>query len=143
MIEDQAIVYEVSYPHPPEQVWQALVDSRALAQWLLPNDFAPIAGGHFTMDCDPLGEIAGEVLELDPPRRMSWRWVGVFGDTIVTFDLTPADGGTLLRLEHRGWNATTAAHREHFDSGWPGKLQIGLPKVLTESAAHTPCGEGR
>lgn len=32
---------EVFYPHPPERVWLLLTNSRALAAWLMENDFEP------------------------------------------------------------------------------------------------------
>ncbi len=37
MIKDNAVVYELWYPHPPERVWRALTDPVELAQWLMPS----------------------------------------------------------------------------------------------------------
>jgi uncharacterized protein YndB with AHSA1/START domain len=68
----------VSYPHPPQRVWQALTSSEALATWLMPNDFKPVVGHRFTLQARPrplLGFnniVRCEVIELDPPRRMTW-----------------------------------------------------------------------
>src|SRR5207247_8606355 len=39
---------EVLIPQPREQVWRAITDSSALAEWMFPNDFAPRVGHHFT-----------------------------------------------------------------------------------------------
>jgi uncharacterized protein YndB with AHSA1/START domain len=130
VIEGQSVVHEVTYPHPPERVWRALVDPDELAAWLMPNDFAPVVGRQFTMSCDPYGTIEAEVLELDPPRRLSCRWVASFGETLVTMQLTPTDGGTRLRVEHRGWEDTNAVDRDHFDHGWTEKLTTRLTEVL-------------
>jgi uncharacterized protein YndB with AHSA1/START domain len=41
------------YLHPPELVWRALTDREVLAEWLMPNDFAPVVGHTFTMRTDP------------------------------------------------------------------------------------------
>jgi uncharacterized protein YndB with AHSA1/START domain len=62
-------------------------------------------GRRFTFDARPtLGWIAGEVLEVDPPRLLRCRWSGAFGDTVVAFELTPTIAGTRLRLERlRFW----------------------------------------
>jgi uncharacterized protein YndB with AHSA1/START domain len=67
-------------PHPPERVWRALTDAEALARWLMPNDFAPKVGHAFTMQTKPGpgfdAVVRCEVLELDAPRVMVWRWQG-------------------------------------------------------------------
>ena len=42
------LLFEVTYPHSPERVWRALTDPKALAAWLMPNDFAPVVGHRFT-----------------------------------------------------------------------------------------------
>jgi uncharacterized protein YndB with AHSA1/START domain len=122
MIHGDSVIHEIEYPAAPEQVWRALVDPQILAQWLMPNDFAPVAGRHFSMGHDPIGRIEAEVLEVDPPRRLACRWTGAFGDTIVTFEVTPTTTGTRLRVEQRGWTAADTAGRDQLDSGWPGKL---------------------
>ncbi len=38
---------EVFYPHSPEKVWLLLTNSRALAAWLMENDFEPRVGCKF------------------------------------------------------------------------------------------------
>src|SRR5262249_17808941 len=41
------IVLNTVYPQPPERVWRALTTPEELAQWLMPNDFAPKVGHKF------------------------------------------------------------------------------------------------
>ena len=95
------------YPHPPERVWSALTDAEALARWLMPNDFAPKVGHAFTMQTKPGpgfdGVVRCEVLELDAPRVMVWRWQGGGIDTTVRFELAPERDGTRLTLTHDGF----------------------------------------
>jgi uncharacterized protein YndB with AHSA1/START domain len=138
VIEKQTIIHEVEYPHPPERLWRALVDSDELAVWLMPNTFAPTPGGEFLVDCESHGLIKGEVLEIDPPRRLSYRWLGSFGDTVVTFDLTPIEGGTRLRLEHRGWRPLDGRDQPAFDAGWQDMLVVGLTRLLARASTDSP-----
>jgi uncharacterized protein YndB with AHSA1/START domain len=130
VIQGQSVVHEVTYPHAPERVWRALVDPDELAAWLMPNDFLPVVGHRFTMHCDPWGAIEAEVLEIDPPRRLACRWVASFGETSVTFELSPAGVGTRLRVEHSGWGKSNSADRDQFENGWTAKLNAGLTAVL-------------
>lgn len=132
MIRAGRIEHEITYPHPPARVWRALVDPRELGVWLMPNDFVAEVGRRFTFDARPtLGWIAGEVLEVDPPRLLRCRWSGAFGDTVVAFELTPTAEGTRLRLEHRDWDDEHVGERDGFDGGWHDKLTKDLPGLLT------------
>jgi uncharacterized protein YndB with AHSA1/START domain len=71
---------EATYPHPQERVWQAITDSRALAAWLMPNDFEPVVGHRFTFRTEPApgfdGIVHCEVLRVEPPRLLSFTWKG-------------------------------------------------------------------
>ena len=127
-----AIEHEAVYPHSPERVWRALVDPTELAAWLMPNDFAPEVGREFKLEtgADEIGTIEAEVLEIDEPRVLRCRWSGVFGDTQVTFELTPEGDGTRLRVRHDGWDDPPAAERAGFDDGWKQKLDKEIPRVL-------------
>jgi uncharacterized protein YndB with AHSA1/START domain len=136
MIQGQSVVHYVTYPQSPQRVWRALVDSEELALWLMPNDFVPQVGRQFTMDCgEPIGPIQGEVLEVEPERRLSCRWAGRLGDTVVTFELTPTAAGTQLRLEHSGWSDENRPHRDLFGGGWTRKLSERLRRVLEDGLA--------
>ena len=131
MIQGQSVVHYVTYPQSPQRVWQALVDAEELALWLMPNDFVPEVGRQFTMEGgEPFGRIQGEVLEVEPERRLSCRWSGRLGDTVVTFELTPTATGTRLRLEHSGWSDDNQPHRDLFAGGWTRKLSDRLRRVL-------------
>jgi uncharacterized protein YndB with AHSA1/START domain len=129
--EGGRIEHEETYPHPPERVWRALTEPAELRAWLMPTDFTARPGSRFTFDARPdLGIIDGEVLEAEPPRLLRCRWSGVFGDTTVTFTLTPEDGGTRLRVEHAGWQGPGLDHRLGFDAGWHDKLAKDLSALM-------------
>ena len=132
MSHPRRIEREAVYPHSPERVWRALVDPKELAAWLMPTDFAPEVGKEFSLETgdDHIGTIQGEVLEIDEPRLLRCRWTGVFGDTEVTFELSPEGDGTRLRVLHDGWTDPVPAERAGFDDGWKQKLDEDLPRVL-------------
>jgi uncharacterized protein YndB with AHSA1/START domain len=131
MIRDGQIEHEQTYPHPPERVWRALTDPAELGAWLMPADFAALAGHRFTFDARPdMGIIDGEVLDAEPPRLLRCRWSGVFGETVVTFTLTPDGEGTRLRVTHAGWDGPGLPHRDGFDGGWHDKLTKDLAVLL-------------
>jgi uncharacterized protein YndB with AHSA1/START domain len=120
------------YPHSPARVWRALTDPTELAAWLMPTDFAPVVGKEFVLETGDahIGTIHGAVLEVDEPRLLRCRWSGVFGDTEVTYELTPEDGGTRLRVRHDGWTDPVPPEHAGFTTGWAEKLDETLPRVL-------------
>lgn len=155
MTQDDRLVIrkERRYPQPPERVWVALTDPRALAEWLMPNDFRPELGAKFRFVCDAMPGCSGvtecEVLEFDPPRRMVWSWVivrskgrGDLPAMTVEWTLTPTDdGGTLLNLVHRYTPDTPWWVRLTMGMGWGTMLKRWVPKVLAnvdEDNAFTP-----
>ncbi|MFH7026527.1 MAG: SRPBCC domain-containing protein [Heteroscytonema crispum UTEX LB 1556] len=99
---------EVFYPYPPQQVWQVITNRRALAAWLMENDFEPRIGHKFRFQHSTLpglnGSIDCQVIELDEPKRLSYTWQDKLMQqpSIVTWILNPVDGGTRLQLEHKG-----------------------------------------
>jgi uncharacterized protein YndB with AHSA1/START domain len=143
--DDDAIVHEVVYAHPVRRIWRALTDSAALADWLMPNDFAPRVGHRFTFHAEPRpgwsGVVRCEVLELVEPRLIAWSWQGdpPMPVTTVTFTLEPVPDGTRLRLEHTGFAAggeLGLTIRDILGQGWGSKLlREALPALLGRIAA--------
>jgi uncharacterized protein YndB with AHSA1/START domain len=126
-----AIVIERILPHPPEKIWRVLTTSELISEWLMPNDFQPAVGHKFSFRTQPWGNWNGvvdaEVLECDPPRRLRYSWVsGTTGeaghgsglDTVVTWTLTPAEGGTRLHMEHDGFGPNNQFEHKGASGGW-------------------------
>lgn len=128
----KSIVVERRMAHPPEKIWRALTHSALIADWLMENDFAPEVGHRFTFRAEPVPGWSGmtncEVVEVDAPHRLAYRWGdGSESDsglkTLVTWTLTPADGGTLVRMEHSGFREADEAGYRGMGGGWPHILE--------------------
>lgn len=131
----RTLVFEVVYPHPPEKVWATLTSSAEIEKWLMQNDFEPVVGRKFQLRDKPSLGWSGvtdcEVLELEPPRRMVWRWKSSGIDTTVAFLLEPVPEGTRLRLIHdgfRGLRGTIASFM--LGGGWKYLLNNWLRLVI-------------
>jgi uncharacterized protein YndB with AHSA1/START domain len=138
---------ERRYRQPPRTVWRWLSSSEAMAQWLMPNTFEPRVGHRFEFRARPApgfdGIVRCEVLEVDPPKRLAFTWVGGGLDTVVRFDLVPDDGGTLLRLEHAGFAGVKGALLSHLlGNGWKGMLERKLPALLDQGDGPGRSGSG-
>jgi uncharacterized protein YndB with AHSA1/START domain len=133
---------EILIPQPREQVWPAISDSAALAEWMYPNDFEPRVGHHFTFRVPANPEVGFEgglvvhceVLECEPPDRLAFSWSagGPVVNTKVSFRLEPDGDGTRLFFEHSGFDlsqpwAEQAFHGAEF--GW-AKMLGQLPAVV-------------
>ena len=144
MTEDAAavrsIVIERNVAHPPQKVWRALTEGSLVAKWLMPGDFRAEVGHRFTLRTDPVpnwnGVTEGEVLIVEPPRRLVYRWrtLGTAGDgltTTVSWTLTPTPTGTLLRMGQAGFRPQDEPNYQGATRGWQ-RFAAHLEQLLTE-----------
>ncbi len=141
---------EVLIPQPREQVWQALVDSDSLAEWMYPNDFQPRVGHHFTFHVPGNPKIGFdglivhcEVLECEPPSKIgggrlvfSWSVGGPVVDTRVSFRLESDGNGTRLFFEHTGFDVSQPFGKQALrgaEFGW-AKMLEQLAVVVSRAA---------
>jgi uncharacterized protein YndB with AHSA1/START domain len=114
----QEIAVDEIFPHAPDTIWKTLTSGELMGRWLgmTPAGFEPVVGNRFTYQTRAAGQWDGtiqcEVLEVIPNERFVYSWKGGhegnagYGsrlDTIVTFTLEKAEGGTRLRLVHSGF----------------------------------------
>lgn len=128
--QTEALIIERSLPHAQDKVWRALTQSELMADWLMPNDFEPVVGKHFTLRTDPTphwnGIVTGEVLAVEPMSRLVYKWY----DMTIVMTLTPADGGVLLRMEQTGFANDQAYNGAKY--GWTrflGNLEESLART--------------
>jgi uncharacterized protein YndB with AHSA1/START domain len=133
----RSVVMERTFHHRPEKVWRALTESPLLAQWLMNNDFEPVAGRAFQFRSEPMPNWSGiidcEVLVVEPLKQLSYTWSALGLDSVVQFTLTPAEGRTHLRMEHSGFGPNQDAAYKGATYGWQ-KFIGNLDRVIGEMA---------
>ena len=142
-MEFGSIERDIHIDASPEVVFEVVSSPEHMREWwngvetdvtATPGAAAELAWGRDTAEpyIQPL-----TVVEVDPPRLFSFRWV-YDGETptptnslLVTFELVPVDGGTLLRLKEtgfreKGWETAVleAAYADHAN-GW----DIFMPSI--------------
>ncbi|MDQ1483490.1 MAG: hypothetical protein QOF35_1566 [Actinomycetota bacterium] len=120
-------VYEIYIRTTPERLWEAITDSEIRAKYNFGSgvysDWKP--GSKIEMTSPnapgPLGE--GEVIELDPPRRLVHTMVALWSDEVksegssrVTWEITPVADSCCLTVTHD--QLREGANNELY-GGWP------------------------
>lgn len=130
---------------PPEVVFEVVSRPEHLREWWSDDaslEPKPGAVGELVWG-DRAQVVPITVVDMDPPRRFSFRWVApedepatADNSLLVTFDLEPSGGGTLLRLTEtgfrkKGWEIAVLeqAYQEH-ETGW----DMFLPRLRTYAA---------
>jgi len=122
---------EVFIAAPAARIFQALTDPRQSAQWWGQNDryhckefdMDVRAGGKWSSkgSSAKMGdfEVHGEYLELSPPRRLVYTWSSSWMPraTVVTWELSKLEGGTLVKVTHSGF-AGDAEQANNHSTGW-------------------------
>ncbi|HEX2134394.1 MAG TPA: metalloregulator ArsR/SmtB family transcription factor [Microvirga sp.] len=125
-------VYEMFIRAPAEAVWQVITDDEKTPLWQhfdMNSRTEWRQGGSIAWMMGDTVVIAGEILELDPPRRfvMSFhaRWapeVAADRPSRVTWELTPVGADACkLTLVHDGFEGETATSKA-VTAGWPEAL---------------------
>ncbi len=138
----RSLVIERVMPHPPGKIWRALTQGPLIEEWLMKNDFQPVVGHRFNFRATPIhgwnGVTDSEVLEIIPHQRLTYSW-NASGDqapdglkTIVTWTLTPCEGGTRVRMEQSGFSPQDEAGYRGMGAGWP-RILARLEEVSSKS----------
>jgi uncharacterized protein YndB with AHSA1/START domain len=129
--DNNVVKSEVFIAAPRERVFQALTDPKQAVRWWGQNDRYHLTefhidarvGGKWSTSGGSvkMGDITvhGEVLELDPPRRLSYTWISSWlpKTTTVVWELVAQNGGTLVKLTHTGFAGDAEATNNH-SIGW-------------------------
>jgi uncharacterized protein YndB with AHSA1/START domain len=140
MNQPQSHEIAVEIAAPPEKVWQALTDPELTRQYYYGTDILSnwTKDARWTSETDGHVYLEGEILEIDPPRRLVQTFHVVDEEPAlsdapskVTWELTPTHDGTRLRVLHEGQGQAT---RDYTEGGWEHILD-GLKSVAEGAAA--------
>ena len=137
-------LFEVYINATPEKIWQALTDGAMTQQYYfgssVKSDWKPGSSYQY-LTPDGNSMIEGEVVEIDPPKRLVTtfkpQWLGVEDEPVTTviFELEQAGAVSKLRLTHEGLiagNPLTSGVRD----GW-SQILSSL-KTLLETGNPLP-----
>jgi uncharacterized protein YndB with AHSA1/START domain len=129
--ETKSVIVEREFAHSPEKLWRALTQPHLIEEWLMKNDFAPAIGHKFQLRGD-WGHADCKVLEIEPNKKLSYTWDAMGMESVVTFTLAPAGGGTHLRVEQAGFRKDMAQAFAGATYGWQnflGKLDAVVARA--------------
>ena len=135
---ESSFVHVVYIRTTPEKLWSALTDAEQMKEYWF--------GMHFKTDWKtgaqwqmifPDGRVAdtGEILELEPPKRIQLKWRNEFrpelkaeGFALCTIDLEPVGASVKLTLTH-SIERTESKFIQAVSGGWP-KILSNLKSLL-------------
>lgn len=140
--DNDAVISEIEIAAPPGRVFQSLITRDQAVQWGSNDQFEM---KHWEMDARLGGkwrfvsrqrtgpgaganiEHHGEILEIDPPRRLEYSWFASWHQnpahrTVVRWELTPTKVGTHLKMTHSGLAQIPGAC-QGYSQGWPGLMR--------------------
>jgi uncharacterized protein YndB with AHSA1/START domain len=129
--ETRSVVVEREIAHPPEKIWRALTTPHLIAEWLMKNDFEPVAGHRFSLRGE-WGGVDCQLLEIEPRKKLSYSWAAGGLESVVIWTLTPTSKGAKLRMEQKGFRADQEQFYEGARMGW-ANFFAKLEEVLGRS----------
>ncbi len=129
-----SLILERQFSASPERVFDAWGTAAAMKHWFAPGpdmtaeadlDFRP--GGRFRIVMhggEESYEHVGEYLAVERPRRLVFTWISPATGgkpSLVTLELSPADGGTRLVLRHEALPPGEVVERHR--GGWTAILE--------------------
>jgi uncharacterized protein YndB with AHSA1/START domain len=115
--EARSVVVERELAFPPEKVWRALTQPQLIEEWLMKNDFEPVADHRFKFSAD-WGAVDCKVLAVEPHKTLSYTWAAYGLESVVTWTLSPAGKGTRLRMEQSGFKTGQQQAYQGAQHGW-------------------------
>src|SRR5947209_8296661 len=162
-----AIVYTIYIASTPEKVWQALTTAEFSKKYF--SGFAvevelKVGGAFAARAPDGAVHIGGEVIECDPPRRLTITWnvnwpglVEKLGPTLVTYEIEQAGDAvrlTVIQSHDRpisddilsggrtGWPAILSSMKSLLETGTALVIKLDTPQrmiaALKEMGIATP-----
>jgi uncharacterized protein YndB with AHSA1/START domain len=126
--EALSVVVEREIPYPPEKIWRALTQPHLIEEWLMKNNFKPVVDHRFNLRAD-WGAVDCRVLAVEPNKTLSYTWVSLGLESVVTWTLNPTSTGTCLHMEHSGFRPDQQQYYQGAKGGWQ-RFFAALEQVL-------------
>jgi uncharacterized protein YndB with AHSA1/START domain len=123
----ESIRIDQTLPHPPERVWRAITTPSEVETWWVKGNISTTVGAPFLLEMPGWGNVECTVLEAHEPERFAYS----FGDWTLTWTLSADDSGTVLTLEHAGFDLARPDHQFAFENMGPGWRDQILPRLAT------------
>jgi uncharacterized protein YndB with AHSA1/START domain len=162
-----AIVYTIYIASTPQQVWQALTSAEFSRKYFFGNAVEVdlrVGGAYIVRTPDGALHISGEVMECDPPRKLTFtfnvNWpelIEKLGPTLVSYEIEQAGDSvklTMLQSHDRplsddilsggrqGWPAILSSLKSVLETGSPLAIKMAPPErmlaALKEMGIKTP-----
>ena len=130
-VETLSVVVEREVAYPPEKIWRALTQPHLIEEWLMKNDFKPVADHRFNLRGD-WGTVDCQVRAIEPNKMLSYTWDALGLKSIVTWTLTSTSAGTQLRMEQSGFRQDQQQAYQGAKYGWQrffGNLEQVLARI--------------
>jgi uncharacterized protein YndB with AHSA1/START domain len=130
--------YERVLAHPVDDVWRAItVPDEIHAWWGTRPEIDLRVGGDYVSFHATGDRVVDRIVRLEPPHVFAHTfWQHLNPEAIVTYELTPTDGGTLLVLTHEMTESDVRNAAEAMS--WDGDIYelmsrtaAGWPRLLT------------
>src|ERR1700681_1231048 len=150
-----ATVYTIYIASTPEKVWEALTSAEFSRKYFFGNTVEVdlrVGGGYIVRTPDGALHISGEVIECDPPRKLTitfnvnWpELVEKLGPTLVTYEIEQAGESvklTMLQSHDRpidddilsggrqGWPAILSSLKSLLETGNPLLIKMEPPQRM-------------
>jgi len=150
-----AIVYTIYIASTPAKVWEALTSAEFSRKYF--SGFAieadlRVGGAFIARAPDGSVHISGEVIECDPPRKLTITWnvnwpalVEKLGPTLVTYEIEPSGesvkltmlqshdrpiGDDILSGGRQGWPAILSSLKSLLETGEPLVIKMEPPQRM-------------
>jgi uncharacterized protein YndB with AHSA1/START domain len=153
-----AIMYTIYIASTPEKVWQALTSAEFSKKYFFGNSVEAdlrVGGAYIVRTPDGAVHISGEVIECDPPKKLTvtfnvnWpELLDKLGPTLVTYEIEQSGEAvrlTLLQSHDRvlsddilsggrqGWPAILSSLKSVLETGVPLTVQMAPPQRMLDA----------
>ena len=148
-------VYTIYIASTPEKVWQALTSAEFSRKYFFGNSVEVeqrVGGAYIVRTPDGALHISGEVMECDPPRRLSFtfnlNWPALIeklGPTLVTYEIEQVGEAVKLTMSEshdrplsddilsggrQGWPAILSSLKSLLETGQPLVIKMAPPERM-------------